>query len=312
MALTMDERIEACQRLLAHAPEGEDDEYAKKQLRGAVLEHVQRPKRALADVQCAVDGEASDRPLDALLALGPEAELSVKLYHPDLSENWDYDTPTKSMCVGRKGVGWLEHFHYDPYSFEKWNFEERFMKSRAMFMGHFTHYFVPESIKTHTRRTQQGLELPYSPKLSDLEGLRTEVLAGKVIPFALRLCAYTQEARHSFAVDLLDGALVRDFRAGALPPKGRLFRSSLDCLAFDRVYVSEKLPGHVAGAFVMVFERAGTTVFDLSQVTGLNERSARNTLGALVARGLVRKEGAAPRETYEVDMETVRKLAESR
>ena len=72
----------------------------------------------------------------------------------------------------------------------------------------------------------------------------------------------------------------------------------------------EKLPEHVASAFMLIFEREGTTVYDLSHVVGLNEASARNTLQALVSRNLARKEGSAPRENYYADMDSIKKMAE--
>ncbi len=309
----MEERCEVWDRLLARAPPEMADDYARKQLRSAVLAHRQSPRVPLADVCARVGGDVSACILDALMSVEPGSDIALSLYHPDLSENWDYDTPTKAVFVGRKGVGWLEHFGYDPYTFEKWNFNERFKKSQGMVMGHFTHYFIPETIKAHAARSNEGGDVPpHTTRLMPFDELHAEAISGRVIPFRARLCAYTQEARYSFAVDLLDNCLVRDFRATKLPPKGRVFRKPLDCLAFDRVYAAERLPLHVANAFMLIFERAGTTVFDLSHVVGLNEASARNTLQALVSRGLAVKEGSAPRENYLADMDSIRKLAERR
>lgn len=307
-----EEKIGACQRLLRFAPEGEADDYARKQLREAVLEHTQAKKRVLASVSYNVNGKGYKHFLDVLSQEEPGAEIMISLFHPDLNENWDYDTPAKAMMVGKKGFGWIEYFHYDAYSFEKWDFSEHPVKDRAMYMGHFTHYFVAESIKSHTMRMQQGADLPYSPKLAPFDALHAEVREGKAIPFRMRLCAYGQEMRHSMTLDLLDNVLVKDFRGAKLPPKGMLKRPPLDCLAFDRVFASEKLPEHVANTFIMVFEREGTTVMDVSQVIGLIENSARNTLGALVARGFVARSGHPPRETYEADVDAIRKAAEAR
>ena len=308
----MEETFEACQRLLRFAPEGEVDDYARKRLREEMLEHAQAKKHVLASVFYTVGGKTYKHFLDVLNDAEPGAEISIGLFHPDLNANWDYDTPIKSIVIGRKGFGSLERFSYDAYSFQKWDFTEHPIKDRAMFMGNFTHYHVVESIKTHTIRNQKGLDLPYDPKLHPFDALHAEVREGKVIPFRMRLCGYTQEARHAAVIDLLDDVLVMDFRGGKLPLKGMLTRPPLDCLAFDRVFASEKLPEHVANAFIMVFERTGTTVFDVSQVMGLIENSARHTLGALVARGFVSKAGHPPREIYEADVDAIRKAAEAR
>jgi hypothetical protein len=301
------------ERLLARAPPETADDFARKRLRSAVLGHRQSACVQLADVCATVDGEVHRSVLEALMSAEPGSEISLSLYHPDLSENWDYDTPSKSIFIGRKGVGWLEHFRYDPYSFEKWNFNERFKKSQGMVMGHFTHFFVPESIKAHSARANEGGDSPpYATRLMPFDELHAEAVSGRMVPFRARLCAYTQEARYAFTVDLLDNCLVQDFRAGKLPPKGRVFRKPLDCLAFDRVFASESLPQHVASALMLVFEREGTTVYDVSQVIGLNEASARNTLQALVARNLAYKQGSAPRENYMIEIDSIKKMAESR
>ncbi|MFH0816398.1 MAG: hypothetical protein V1934_06245 [Methanobacteriota archaeon] len=306
----MEEQFEILEKLLSLASEGSVDDFARKKLRSAALAHRLLPRKPLADMFVKVGDNTFKSVLDAMCANEPGADMMLGFYHPDLSENWDYDTPTKSIMVGRKGMGWIEHFHYDPYSFEKWNFNERFKKSRGMVMGQFTHFHVPESIKAHTARSNAGGDIAYESRLMPFDELHAQAASGGIVPFRARLCAYTQEARFAFSVDLLDNCLVQDFRASKLPPKGRVFRAPLDCLAFDRVYAAEKLPQQVANAFMLLFEREGTTVYDLSHVAGLNEASSRNTLQALVSRNLARKEGSTPRENYYADMDSIKKMAE--
>jgi hypothetical protein len=152
----MEEPFETMERLLSLAPAGSVDDFARKQLRSAALAHRQSPRIPLADLFVRVGEKISKSLLDAMCDNEPGSDMLLGFYHPDLSENWDYDTPTKSIMSGRKGIGWIEHFHYDPYSFEKWNFEERFKKSQGMLMGHFTHFHIPESIKAHTTRANDG------------------------------------------------------------------------------------------------------------------------------------------------------------
>jgi len=306
----MEEQFKTLERLLSLAPDGSVDDFARKKLNSAALAHRQLPRIQLADMFARVGENVYKSVLEAMCDNEPGSDMMLGFYHPDLSENWDYDTPTKSIMAGRKGIGWVEHFHYDPYSFEKWNFEERFKKSQGMLMGHFTHFHIPESIRAHTARQNDGGDVCYETRLMPFDELHAQALSGCIIPFRARLCAYTHDARFSFSVDLLDNCLVRDFRASMLPPKSRVFRKPLDCLVFDRVFATEKLPQHVANAFMLIFEREGTTVYDLSHVVGLNEASARNTLQALVSRNLARKEGSAPRENYFADMDSIKKMAE--
>jgi hypothetical protein len=305
----MGDALESCMRLLEFFPREEVDDYAVKQLRQAMADHMQTKRPWLADVAFEIDGKRCSSLLEALADKDWEGRLMLRFFSPSLDQNWDYNRPTRLIRIIKGGIGVMESFDYNPYTLQKWDVEAGVQRDEIRLRAHFTKFFVPESIKSHTRRSQSGEELVYASGLLTPEEMWRKVRTGSAIPLQVRFCAYTHTTRYAYEIDLPRGKLVRDFRGGVLQVTGKHIRTAQECYAFDKLLASISLPENVRKAFVTVFERTDTTVFDIAHALGMLDASARNTLYALVSRKFVKVSGGQPRETYEANIDEITRAA---
>ncbi|MEW5937293.1 MAG: helix-turn-helix transcriptional regulator [Candidatus Thermoplasmatota archaeon] len=307
----MEDPLAVCTRLLDHFPREEVDEYARKQLRHMVMGYRQTPKKLLADVGFEVDDQRYTSLLSAMAAGEWSGRLKFVFFSPVAKENWDYNRPARQIKVIRGGFGVLEGFDYNPYALEKWDLHQGLKGEEVMVRAYSHTVFIPESIKRHTERMHGGEAQSRKGRLMTIEEMWGEVRGGTAIPFEIRVCCYTRTTRHWYDIDLLDSKLLKDFRGGALPVTGRRARSSMEMYALDKVLASLDVKEVVRRVLIMVFEREETMANDLVYALGMTEPVARNTLSALVSRGLVQRISRGNKEIYEAEMDAILTAAEA-
>ena len=91
--------LELCQAILRLGPEEEVDYHAEKELKRAFLEYKAAPKKALAGSMFLVNGKEYGSLLEALVKEKELENAGIRFLKPNLKENWDYNTPTKTIFV---------------------------------------------------------------------------------------------------------------------------------------------------------------------------------------------------------------------
>jgi hypothetical protein len=107
-----------------------------------------------------------------------------------------------------------------------------------------------------------------------------------VLPFAIALLLYLSDERVRYELDLLDGVLLRDPRAGRLPIARRVHRSSQVSHAVDEYLAHGELPISSARALELLVETHGLSALELSHIVGGVREFGGSALQGLTARGL--------------------------
>jgi hypothetical protein len=107
-----------------------------------------------------------------------------------------------------------------------------------------------------------------------------------LLPFAVALLIYFGEERMRVELDLLDGLVLPDPRAGRLPLSRHVRRSSRLSFFVDQYVAREELSPTTARALEILAETRGLTVIDLGQIFGGIREIAGTALETLRSRGL--------------------------
>jgi hypothetical protein len=303
--------LELCQRILHFGSEAEVDYHAEKSLKRALFEYRQAPKKGLAKASYMVNGREYE---SLLLALGEVEVLrtaGIRFSNPNLEENWDYNVPTKAMALVGRGCGWVERFTYKSFSLDKWDRSQQIQRDNVMLRCFPSKFYFPQSIKTKSIDPRAEPERPFIPNLVTLEEFWRTVRSTGLVPLEIKICAYTKEVRYSYGIDLVTNRLLKDFRGGQVPLRNKAKRSSIDYLNFDMVLASTDMRELVKKVFIELFEVTEATAFDISHTMGITDVMARNSLDAIVARGIAEKEGRSPREMYFIRSESLALAAAS-
>ncbi|MDO9538076.1 MAG: hypothetical protein Q7J68_07135 [Thermoplasmata archaeon] len=301
----MTDVLELCQAILHLGSEEEVDQHAENELRRTFYEYRAAQKKSLASVSYMVNGQEYDSLLKAIVEHEELENLGLKFLKPDLSENWDFNTPTRMLVLMDKGMGVLERFSYDSFKLKKWDKHQQIQRDNVMIRGFPTWLYFPQSIKTKSIDPLAAPIRPYIPKLVQLEELWSHIRKNGMVPFELRVCAYTKTARYIFDIDLIHNVMLKDFRGGQSPLRNRAQREIIDYLNFDTVLASTDMRDLVKRAFINLFESEYTNAFDLAHSMHITDKMAANALNAIVTRKLASKEGSAPREIYSIDSEAL-------
>ena len=130
-----------------------------------------------------------------------------------------------------------------------------------------------------------------------------------MVPFEIRVCTYTKNARYSYDLDLINNRMLKDFRGGQAPLRNRAERTAIDYLNFDTIFAATDMKEIVKKAFINLFEMEKATSFDISHSMGITDQMAMNSLNSIVHRGFAEKAGVAPREIYSIDPEALAEQA---
>jgi hypothetical protein len=295
--------LEFCQAIMEFAPKDEVDFHAQKQLKRAFYEYKQAPKLPLASTTYVINDKEYD---SLILALVEEERLdtgSILFYQPKLDENWDYNVLTKTLTLIGNGVGYVDKFDYDSFAIQKWDRTQHIQTERVMIRAFLSRFYYPRSIKTKSKDPHASEKRPFVPKLITLEELWSDVREKGLVPFEIRVCAYTRDARFSYDLNLIDNLMLKDFRGGQVPPRNKAERNAMDYMNFDMILASTDMKDLVKKVFINLFEVKEATAFDISHTMGITDNMARNGLDAVVSRNLADKVGKPPREIYSINTE---------
>jgi len=305
----MTDPLKHCQTILHFGPEDEVDFHAEKQLKRAFTEYRQARSKTLATLQYMVNGEEYDSLLQAIAEVEILDTAGLRFVKPNLDENWDFNTPTKSIVLMGKGVGWVDRFDYHSFSLQKWDKSQHVQRERVMIRAFPTRFYYPQSIKTKSIDPLAGEKRLYIPKLMTLEELWSDIRNTGLVPFELRLCTYTKDSRFSYDLNLVDNHLLKDFRGGQVPMTNLAKRTAMDYMNFDMVLALTDMKDLVKRVFIELFEVKEATAFDISHSMGITDTMAKNCLDALVSRDVASAVGKPPRQIYSIDLEKLEAVA---
>jgi hypothetical protein len=305
----MTDILELCQAILHLGSEEEVDLHAENELRRTFYEYQSVQKKPLASVTYMVNGREYSSLLEAMHREEELENLGLRFLKPDLKENWDFNTPSKTLVLMQNGMGVLERFSYDAFKLDKWDMHQQLQRDNVMIRGFPTWLYFPQSIKTKSIDPLAEAERPYVPKLVMLEDLWQHVRKNGMVVLELRVCAYTKTARYTFDLDLVNNVMLKDFRGGQSPLRNLAQRGIVDYLNFDMVLASTDMKDMVKRAFINLFESEYATAFDIAHSMHITNQMAANALNAIASRGLAIKEGSYPREIYSINSEALAEKA---
>lgn len=306
----MTDALELCQAILHLGPEEEVDLHAEKELRRHYFEYTGANKKALAAASFLVNGTEYASLLEALREEEDLQNLGIRFSRPDLRENWDYNTPTKTLVLMGRGAGFLERFSYRAFSLDKWDMSQPVQRENVMIRGFIRDYYYPRSILSESRDPLAEPVRPYIPKLVPLEEMWSHVRSTGMVPFEVRICAYTKAARYAYDIDMPRSAMLKDMRGGQAPLRNLAKRSTIDYLNFDMVLASTEMKDIVKGAFINLFEAEKATAIDIAHSMHITDQIAANALSAIAARGLAKVLGSPPMQVFQIDLEALAAAAE--
>ena len=299
----MADALEICQAILRLGPEEEVDLHAEKEMKRAFLEYRTAKKIPLAKAVYMINGKEYESLLEAILKEDILENAGIRFVKPNLKENWDYNTPTKTIALMGKGMGWVEHFSYDAFSLNKWDRDQHIQRDNVMIRGFLTKFYYPESIKSKSVDPLAAPKRHYIPKVRLLEDLWQHIRKTGMVPLEIRVCTYTKNQRFTYELDLINDYMLKDFRGGQAPLRNKAERTAVDYLNFDTVLAATDMKEIVKKTFTNLFEMEKATAFDISHSMGITDQMAVNALNSIYHRGLAEKEGSAPREIFSIDIE---------
>jgi hypothetical protein len=301
----MTDPLELCQAILHLGPEEEVDLHAEKELRRCYFEYGAAQKKALASAVYMVNGQEYDSLLEAMHQEECLENAGIRFIKPDLAENWDFNTPTRTLVLMGEGMGWLERFSYESFRLDKWDKNQQIQRDNVMIRGFLTRFYYPQSIITESEDPLAEPKRPYIPRLVLLEDLWGHIRSAGMVPFEMRVCAYTKTTRYIYDIDMINNTVLKDFRGGQAPLRNLAQRTIIDYLNFDMVLASTDMKDIVKRAFINLFESKYATASDIAHSMHITSQMAGNALTAIATRGLAVKEGAAPREIFSIDSEAL-------
>ena len=250
----MTDPLKHCQTILHFGPEDEVDFHAEKMMNRAYTEYRQAVRKPLATLQYMVNGDEYQSLLEALAEVDELETAGFRFVEPDLDENWDFNVPTKTIVLMGNGAGWVDRFDYNAFSLQKWDRGQHVQREPVMIRSFPTRFYYPQSIKTKSIDPLAGEKRLYIPKLMTLEELWTDVRKTGLVPFEIRLCTYTRDARYSYDLSLVHNRLLKDFRGGQVPLTNKASRTAMDYMNFDMVLALTDMKDLVKKVFIELFE----------------------------------------------------------
>lgn len=282
------------------------DQYTERSLISEAIKYYNVSQPYLGSLEIKVNGYDYSSLLDAMYEEDDLIELSLAFTGLTLDPVWTYDVPTRRIKVNEKGKGGVLAYPSDPTKINgQWTPFTEPIRKVAMFRMMFSHYYIPRSAEEAggVMTIEASLE---PPLLDSPRTLWAEVRSGAVVPFEIRLMAYSQERRYAYRIDLLRNGLVKDFRDGRMPIHQWVQREPLDSLYVDKILSTNRLPELQKNIFETVFEGKDIASADIAHGFSITEAMARNHLGGLVKKELVVMDGQPPNETYRANIEYIK------
>ncbi len=299
------ERIKhACRLLLEFAPEGEVDTYAMNQMENALLKYLNTRRPHLSEVMYAVNRYIYPTLFHAFHNVEKPKEIILKFKRWEKT-GWRYDVPTRVIKINENSRGGFTAFASNKRGIHAEVNKKEMRNEIAMFRIGITHWFYPESITTVSKKTVEDERYP--PPLMNIQEFWQHVRSTGVIPFQIRLCAYTKSTRVAFNIDLLRNRQLRDFRDGKVGVGSFVARAPIHLLYLDRALSSPHIPDLQKRVLEVVFESKGMGAGDIAHIFDIPEKMARNHLEGLVKKGLLKAEGKPPAQFFVADLENIEK-----
>lgn len=228
--------------------------------------------------------------------------FEVLFLEPNLTGHWDFNIPTSRIRIANNGLGTITIYPRD--KLHRWG-EEEGVERKCTLMMNTSECFRPQLMKDGL--TKKYEEITCIPRLEIVEDLWKDVRATGVVPFRLRLHAYTKDARYLYELDLLNNIQLMDFREEKIPPINRVARDVTDFYSFDKVVsADENLPYISKRLFELLFESKVIEPPELAHAMRITEKMVNEHLGVLHRRGYVIKDGRPPNERYFVNIDSIR------
>lgn len=294
-----------CEQLLNFAPQDEIDDYSKKNLSEALLEYNSRSKRILADTLFEINRTKYLSLLAALYEQENFEYLKIRFINPRLNESWEYNRPTISMVINRDGYGTIETVEYDATSSQPWKLDSEITEEKAMVRVYPLYYFYPESIRSVSLRGHMERKYPFKIELFLFEEFWKLVRSSGLIPFEIRICVYTQNAKLNYDINLINSSLLGDYRTGKMPITKRILKNPVIYYKVDKIISELNAPAFVKRITDLIIESEFTTIWQIAETFNITETMASNYVNVLINKKLVTKEGRPPNEKYCFDFSSI-------
>jgi hypothetical protein len=291
------------------APPQMVDNYAQRHLDQELKKFQRLKEEALADIRFKIDGYQYSSLLDAIYDVDSWKEMEIHFFHPKTDVIWEYDTPTKIIKINSVGRGALMIFPVDHFALSQWNSNQEPEIEPAMFSSYLAHFYSPESIKSQANKVDEKPLIPPRPLCTPYE-LWKDIKDKGIVPFQMTLCAYSKEKRYVYQLDVLNNALLMDFRNGKIPIANRIPRHTIDFYHLDHFLSTMELPNLAKKVLQVIFELEEVMVADIEIGLGITEKMAMNNVNALAKRGLITPLGKPPKAKYVVDLKQMKELSE--
>ncbi|HZY70726.1 MAG TPA: hypothetical protein VFF67_07105 [Thermoplasmata archaeon] len=262
--------------LAEREPRGAHDDYSRAALQRAVDEYLAQRRPRIAPFETEADGRGFPTILHALADVSvPLERLTLTLDHPPpAGAVWEYVPPFRSIDFTADGAALLVPLQGGAEP-------ERYI-ARLNLREHYH----PRSQVDDTSPARADSE-PLRPGLLPWTGLASFVRTHGIVPLSVAVLLYGEDGRARLELDLVDGQLLPDVRAGRFPLSRRIRRSSRAAFGLD-AYLGREEPGVLAArALEVLFETNGLPAIDLAHVLGGVRELTSSTLEGLKARGLV-------------------------
>jgi hypothetical protein len=297
----------SCQKLLKFVPGLIVDNNVIKDVNNAIFEHLQKKQSVIAKINMRINKKHYDNLYDALAEIEKLSEIELKLAEPDLNAEWFFNVPTPMIRIIENGLGWISILPKD--MLDVWDVADTLVEERCMFRVYSLAYHDPKRARDAFAAKDFGIR--FSTKLELFEDFWKRVREIGVIPFTIRLCAYTKTARYLYDIDLLTCSLLKDMREGKIPPVCKISRKPLQFYQLDKIMTYDDLPLISKHIFEIIFESKEVNVLELAQALHITEHMVREHLDVLIRRRYVEKEGLPPNEKFYANMKYIMREGES-
>jgi len=124
-----------------------------------------------------------------------------------------------------------------------------------------------------------------------------------VVPYVVRIVAYTKQRRYKVDINLVTNEVIADFRGGKIPPKLRVRRSVQEYFIFDKVYSSLNIPYFPKMFFEAIFESNGLDEEILSLIFNVSPAIIKNNVGVLIKHNVVEYSESTGKYTVRLPMQ---------
>lgn len=320
--------FDSCRKILKFAPQAQVDEHAEKRLKQLIDQNEQDSgKDDLGNVTVLVNGKVYPNIYEAIAEVPEPKELEFVFEDCRHEHSWLFNPITTCMKVFPDGVGWV-HIYTEvekpegvaaPPAAEGSQPDSPPLppgpecgdhvkeNKRAMFRASIVRHFRPQSFKSELSDQSEQIEtIPFG--LARIEQLWARVRAEGVIPVQMRICAYTQDTRYAYSLDLLRNRLLIDQREGKIPAVNHLKRPGILFFHLDKILAMKDLPPQPKQILEVIFESKDMDMNELKAMFNMTEKQLGMYMMALTSRGFVSVAGKPPQEKYLANIEAMSKV----